>query len=94
MNTLTNSWLVRGAIASVVLGGAVYILWVQTKKHRKPKSLVAELSNSNTKTAKDMVDQLLSMFFKIKLFLSNILKTLFPYFTILEHNSISIKYVH
>eukprot|EP00026_Physarum_polycephalum_P012472 Phypoly_transcript_12784.p1 GENE.Phypoly_transcript_12784~~Phypoly_transcript_12784.p1 ORF type:complete len:314 (+),score=40.49 Phypoly_transcript_12784:81-1022(+) len=61
MNTINNTWLVKGAIASVVLGGAVYLLWVQTQKHRKPKSLVAELSQSTTKNAKDMVDQLLKL---------------------------------
>jgi hypothetical protein len=59
--TLTNSWIIKGAVASVVIGGAVYLLWVQTQKRNKPKSLVHELSKSTTKTVKDMVEQLQSM---------------------------------
>lgn len=60
---LSNSILVKGAIASVVVGALTYYFFVHK---RKPLSIVQALANSHTKSSKDMVDQLLSMILYFK----------------------------
>lgn len=56
---LKSSLIMKGAIASVVVGALTYYFFVH--RRRKAVSVVDRLAHSDTKTSKDMVDQLISM---------------------------------